>query len=95
MSRLTLGKIALTPKGEWDSTTTYEKLDIIKSGNKTFITKQNVPIGTTTSNTEYYQQMTFEPTIDDNAGEGDTDKVWSADKLYKMFNQILEQLSNS
>ena len=57
MSRIKLGKVALNPKGEWDSTTTYEKLDIVKSGSKTFIAKQDAPVGTTTSNTNYYQQM--------------------------------------
>ena len=27
-----LGKVMITPKGEWDSTTAYEHLDIVNSG---------------------------------------------------------------
>lgn len=64
MSRVKIGKVAFNPKGSWDSTTTYEKLDIVTSGDKTFIARQDVPIGTTTSSTTYYQEITSESAIE-------------------------------
>lgn len=131
MSRIKIGKVALNPKGNWVSTTTYEKLDMVISGGKTFVARDNVPVGTTTSTTTYWQQMvnSFESvttttvsastgasasiigtpdkpilslqiprgvsgneSIDDSAGEGDTDVVWSANKSWNEINDLQDHL---
>lgn len=128
MANVNLGKVALTPKGNWDNTITYEKLDIVQYDGNSYIAKTGVPIGiSVTTGTEYWQLFsakgngisvgdviiasTTQPTvfenklwiregsdeeyevlttedIDDTAGEGDNDVVWSADKSYKEITNV-------
>ena len=57
MANIDIGKVAPTPKGQWNSAATYEKLDIIINGTSTYIAKQNVPSGTSINNTEYWQLL--------------------------------------
>lgn len=47
------------PKGEYDSTRTYEMLDLVKCGGTSWLAKKEVPVGITptTSNEEYWQNM--------------------------------------
>ena len=56
MANVNLGKVALTPKGNWDNTITYEKLDIVQYDGNSYIAKTGVPIGiSVTTGTEYWQ----------------------------------------
>lgn len=117
-----IGKVALTPAGNWDNTNEYEKLDVVYYQGGSYVAKKAVPVTTNITNEEYWQALAEkapsltigtvstvsaetgasasiggtadEPTlnlsiprgvagnesIDDTAGEGDTDKVWSADR---------------
>lgn len=50
-----LGKVCLTPKGTWASTTSYAFLDLVFSDRNTYLAKRDVPAGTALSNTTYWQ----------------------------------------
>ena len=127
MSRVTVGKVAPIPKGIWNSTSTYEKLNMVNKGGILYIAKDNVPIGTDVNNTNYWMKASEKLTIgsvttvsataganatinegtdgqilnlqiprgipgnesiDDMAGLGDTDKVWSADRSVKEIESV-------
>lgn len=56
MANVNLGKVALTPKGNWDNTITYEKLDVVQYDGNSYIAKTGVPVGiSVTTGTEYWQ----------------------------------------
>ena len=133
MPSVNLGRVSPIPKGQWNSSTTYEKLDVVTNGGSSYIANQNVPIGTSLSTTEYWtklvggltigtvetvsyengasanivttstndqilnleipQGINGNETIDDTKGEGDTDYVWSADKNYKEFKNVKNELN--
>ena len=57
-----LGKVALTPRGAYSSTTTYEKLDVITHNGSSYIVLQSCT-GQTPPNATYYQAI---------ASKGDT-----------------------
>lgn len=58
MANINLGKVALNTTGGWDSTTTYEKLDIVSYQGNSYIAKQNVPSGVSvTTGTNYWQLL--------------------------------------
>lgn len=50
------GKVRMTPKGTYSSSTAYEILDIVTNaeGSASYIAKQNVPAGTALTNTAYW-----------------------------------------
>lgn len=41
MAKTKLGKVSLTPKGEWDSTTAYEQLDLVSYGGSSWVAKKS------------------------------------------------------
>lgn len=49
-----LGKVAVTPKGEWNSTTAYEKLDVVSYNGSSYLSVRTVPAATPLSNTNYW-----------------------------------------
>lgn len=49
-----LGKVAVTPKGEWSSTVTYEKLDVVSYNGSSYLSVRTVPAATPLSNTNYW-----------------------------------------
>ena len=55
----TIGKVRMTPKGQFDSTLAYDILDVVFNDdmNKMYIAKQDVPSGTSLSNTDYWIKM--------------------------------------
>lgn len=49
------GRVGLVPKGEWNATTQYQKLDIVTYNNKGYIAKvDNIPVGTLPTNEDYF-----------------------------------------
>ena len=42
MSKADMGKIMVTPKGEYSSVTQYERLDIVRDGNSVYLSKESV-----------------------------------------------------
>ena len=55
----TIGKIRMTPKGQFDSSSTYEILDVVmnSSMNKLYIAKQAVPANSSLDNTTYWTKI--------------------------------------
>lgn len=49
-----LGKVAITPKGEWNSATAYEKLDVVSYNGSSYLSVRTVPAATPLSNTNYW-----------------------------------------
>jgi hypothetical protein len=57
----TAGRILIIPKGDYDSTVTYEMLDLVKhNGTSWLAKKESTGIEPTVANSEYWQNM-FEP----------------------------------
>lgn len=54
-----LGKVCLTPAGEWSRDKTYERIDIVTHPitNRSYIAKQDVPTGINIDNQNYWQQI--------------------------------------
>ena len=50
------GKVRMTPKGIWDSSSTYEVLDLVSNTNKSifYIAKQDVPVNIALTNEDYW-----------------------------------------
>lgn len=52
-----LGKVSITPQGDYDVSRDYNILDAINDNGKTYIAKQNVPKGTSTSDKNYWMEI--------------------------------------
>ena len=52
-----IGKVTITPKGTWSSSSTYERLDLVEASGTTYVAKQNVPANTAITNTTYWQMV--------------------------------------
>lgn len=50
------GRVAIVPKGDWSADTTYKRLDAVTYNNTLYFAKKEVPVGTATSNTEYWSK---------------------------------------
>ena len=54
----TAGRILIMPKGDYDSTITYEMLDLVRhNGTSWLAKKESTGIEPTNSNSEYWQNM--------------------------------------
>lgn len=92
MSRtMTIGKVAVTPKGAWDSTATYTKLDLVSANGASYMALGDVPAGTAVSNTTYWMPIALKG----DAGNGDmladdfsTETVYKAGQ-YVIYNSSL------
>lgn len=63
-----LGKVSITPKGDWNSSITNERLDIVydRRNNQAYIAKQDVPIDVDIDNREYWQPLNVSGYADNN-----------------------------
>ena len=63
-----LGKVSITPKGNWDSSIANERLDVVydRRNNQAYIAKQDVPIGVDIDNREYWQPLNVSGYADNN-----------------------------
>ena len=50
-----LGKVAMIPKGIWNDQTSYTKLNVVTIGGSSYLAVQDVPAGTSVTNTTYWQ----------------------------------------
>ena len=50
-----IGRVGMVTKGDYNSASTYEVLDVVSYNGGLYIAKQNVPAGTTPTNTTYWQ----------------------------------------
>lgn len=54
MADTILGKVFITPKGDWAISSSYEKLCIVSHDGSSYLSVKNVPSGTDITNTEYW-----------------------------------------
>lgn len=52
------GRVSIVPKGEYDVSAVYKRLDYVRHENNTYVAKKDVPAGTDVSNTEYWMLCT-------------------------------------
>lgn len=60
-----IGRVVPIPQGDWDSSKSYKKLDIVYNEGKSYIARKEVPVSASLNNTEYWQiisQGTVGPT---------------------------------
>lgn len=50
-----LGKVGIRIRGTWNSSNTYETMDLVYYNNSSYIAKQAVPANTTPTDTTYWQ----------------------------------------
>lgn len=55
--RQELGKVSVTPKGEFSAEITYERLDIIEHEGNSYIAVSDVPAGTELTDSKYWQRI--------------------------------------
>lgn len=55
--RQELGKVSVTPKGEWGTSVGYAILDIVSKDGCSYIARQNVPSGTPLTNNAYWMEI--------------------------------------
>lgn len=61
MAMKSLGKIMILPKGNYNESTTYEVLDLVKTSTGSYLCKKSCT-GISVTNTEYWQEMISNPT---------------------------------
>lgn len=57
MAQINIGRVRMGWKGTWNSTTTYVAQDAVYYDGETFVAKQDVPVGTATTNATYWQKV--------------------------------------
>lgn len=57
MAQINIGRVRMGWKGTWDSVTTYVAQDAVYHDGETYVAKQDVPVGTATTNTTYWQKV--------------------------------------
>lgn len=57
MPATNLGKVSVQPRGEWDATTAYYKLNVVSHSGGSYLAKQDVPAGTLLTNNEYWMPI--------------------------------------
>lgn len=63
-TRMPIGKVCPIPKGNWSSDVEYDKLNLVNYNGVVYIgIKENIPVGTAVTNTEYWMRLTNPLTI--------------------------------
>ena len=75
MATYTIGRVGLRLRGEYDSTVTYSKLDVVTYGGSSYAAKQTVT-GVSPTNTTYWQMMAGNVQDEYTDDEILTGKVW-------------------
>ncbi len=57
MGTINIGRVRIGWKGTWSSSTTYVSQDAVYHSGETYVAKQDVPTGTATTNTTYWQKV--------------------------------------
>lgn len=70
MGTLTIGRVRIGWKGTWSSTTTYVSQDAVYHSGETYVAKQDVPTGTATTNTTYWQKVAQKGTNGTDGADG-------------------------
>lgn len=96
-----LGKVSITPQGDYDVGIDYKILDTINDNGKTFIAKKNVPKGTLTDNEEYWMEIAsgknatiqnVTATVDNHIGIPEVVVTLSGDEFNRIINLEFKNL---
>lgn len=96
-----LGKVSITPQGDYDVRIDYKILDTINDNGKTFIAKKNVPKGTPTDNEEYWMEIAsgknatiqnVTATVDNHIGTPEVVVTLSGDEFNRVINLEFKNL---
>lgn len=96
-----LGKVSITPQGDYDVGIDYKILDTINDNGKTFIAKKNVPKGTPTDNEEYWMEIAsgknatiqnVTATVDNHIGTPEVVVTLSGDEFNRVINLEFKNL---
>ena len=72
MGTINIGRVRIGWKGTWSSTTTYVSQDAVYYSGETYVAKQDVPTGTATTNTTYWQKVAQKGTNGTDGSDGAT-----------------------
>ena len=72
MAEIKIGRVRMGWKGTWNSTTTYVAQDAVYYDGETFVAKQDVPVGTATTNATYWQKVAQKGTNGQDGATGAT-----------------------
>lgn len=96
-----LGKVSITPQGDYDVGINYKILDTINDNGKTFIAKKNVPKGTPTDNEEYWMEIAsgknatiqnVTATVDNHIGTPEVIVTLTGDEFNRIINLEFKNL---
>ena len=96
-----LGKVSITPQGDYDVGIDYKILDTINDNGKTFIAKKNVPKGTPTDNEEYWMEIAsgknatiqnVTATVDNHIGTPEVIVTLTGDEFNRIINLEFKNL---
>ena len=96
-----LGKVSITPQGDYDVEIDYKILDTINDNGKTFIAKKNVPKGTPTDNEEYWMEIAsgknatiqnVTATVDNHIGTPEVIVTLTGDEFNRIINLEFKNL---
>lgn len=76
-----LGRVAIVPKGTWNSATAYTKLNVVSYAGSSYMAIQNVPIGTPVNDTDYWQIVAEKGQT---GGLGQVAEIFDATKNYSV-----------
>lgn len=88
-------KIAPLPRGDYSSSATYAKLDVVSYNGSSYMAIKAVPMGTVPTNTTYWQLLAEKPTIGD--GSITTNKLANGavtDAKLAQSGGVLEEVAN-
>lgn len=74
-----LGRVAMIPKGIWNAQSAYSKLNVVTIGGSSYLAIQDVPTGTSVSDTAYWQLLAEKGT---SGGVGQLADEFSANNSY-------------
>lgn len=85
-----LGKVCVTPKGEFSPASGYERLDIVTYNGSSYLAKQNVPANTAISNTNYWQLIASEGAAAPSANVSAAVTSWLAENMTNPSNPAID-----
>lgn len=90
-------KIAPLPRGDYSSSATYAKLDVVSYNGSSYMAIKTVPTGTVPTNTTYWQLLAEKPTIGEGSITTDmlADGAVTADKLDSSVSEVYAEVSGT
>lgn len=82
------GRVAIVPKGDYDKSLTYKRLDCVKYLNIMYIAKKDVPIGIELTNEEYWMKGVEGGGIDIDDSQVSTLTTYSSSKITTLTDEL-------